>query len=1153
MSLFRTREWWVRRVGTPSEKPWKPARARSFTPSPVVVRSHAIVYSPCRLSTLSCRWACPSDADEEYDTGCLVVANIDNAADGDGAWLLRARARMLLSPTSHPPTPDSQPPNPQPRADKIVTGSFSGTLRIYRPSSPSIRRASSASSEAVSSSSSAADLLLETRLSLPILQLAAGTFLLPNSPALALAVLHPSKVVVYLVTTGEGNATALADLGGGGGGEVSAALAGVGAQCRIVRQFEHALTGPGLSSFTACNMCVGAFGAVGTRGSASSSMFGPQSSSSSFPTSIAVQSMDGQIAVFEGASVGPRRQLDGILLPGPLSFVPRTDTFVTVASDLTVVGYRWSGLLGGGGGGGGGGALGAAAAARPSAADGKDASESGPRGAPVRPEWSINVGETASYLHVGRYATGTIEAAGLSGGSSGPAAAAGGNPLFAPVDLVLVGDRTLFTLRDGASSSSSSSSSAGGSSSSSSSSSGGSGAVYVPPSSSASSAGIRAMKRLDYNPVASCLYPRSGTSSSLSQLGRSSDAGGSASAAAAAAVAAGHNLMVAGANGMLLVYREDALVWSARAPFAPAALAVGRFAGQAGLTVLLSARGDLCVAYLGTEPPTGALVQAEASASSSAATDPSSMDGEYRRLLAIIKDAAAARAASEPKDTLTIVGAIPPVLEDAPRPGCGCREGAGVVGGRRGEWWDPEDVEFEADASAPSSSSPAEDFGRNNASSSAGPQWVATARLSVSWSGPVPLQNVTVFVHPPPWARLPVGLRSFTLASVPGQGSEPLQMLLPLRPSGRGIPSSSSLRVVLTFAGEGGETRTATASFPTPLGLACAVVPPVKAATFKATLDTNRPPAPLTSLFPDALRQPPHIVSPDILARVSAGAASVLTFAFPSGADCTILVSKAAGRYRLQSSHMEAVGLVAATLCDRLARYFAPDGPGTAALREEGGKAAGGGDQPFAVTFTEPLPQAELFSTVDEHLAARHALLRSYAALNDRAHEYRLVIKRLLVRFKDRTPAPLNQLDTLMERAQAHVMEAGAEVEAAQAAVAATAAALSGRVSLFLLLVRLAFALDERSAEALAAHLSPLVVDTLAGGWEEATDAALTHFLKTGMRTGGGGGGGAKEAAAALPPADLGGPPVDSTRLRKQVAIVVDRLGKGVGILPLRR
>jgi hypothetical protein len=77
----------------------------------------------------------------------------------------------------------------------------------------------------------------------------------------------------------------------------------------------------------------------------------------------------------------------------------------------------------------------------------------------------------------------------------------------------------------------------------------------------------------------------------------------------------------------------------------------------------------------------------------------------------------------------------------------------------------------------------------------------------------------------------------------------------------------------------------------------------------------------------------------------------------------TILVSKSAGRYRLQSGCFEALWLVAAELFRRLTAYFDSAG------------ASSKGEGPFAVTFTETLPLQDFFNLVDEHFAVRQALL----------------------------------------------------------------------------------------------------------------------------------------------------------------------------------
>jgi Bardet-Biedl syndrome 9 protein len=89
---------------------------------------------------------------EEFDLGCMVVGNIDNA---------------------DPPT------------SKIAVGSQQeGMLRIYNPTRPQYR---------------VEDLILEESLGQPILQLLLGQFI-PSDEHLGLAILFPKKLAVYEIT-----------------------------------------------------------------------------------------------------------------------------------------------------------------------------------------------------------------------------------------------------------------------------------------------------------------------------------------------------------------------------------------------------------------------------------------------------------------------------------------------------------------------------------------------------------------------------------------------------------------------------------------------------------------------------------------------------------------------------------------------------------------------------------------------------------------------------------------------------------------------------------------------------------------------------------------------------------------------------------------
>jgi Bardet-Biedl syndrome 9 protein len=172
------------------------------------------------------------------------------------------------------------------------------------------------------------------------------------------------------------------------------------------------------------------------------------------------------------------------------------------------------------------------------------------------------------------------------------------------------------------------------------------------------------------------------------------------------------------------------------------------------------------------------------------------------------------------------------------------------------------------------------------------------------------------------------------------------------------------------------------------------------------------------------------------------------------------------------------------------------------------------------------------------------------AALNDRAQQFRLLQKRLLVRFKDRNPAPLASLDVLLAGTHAALVDLADRYDVAQRALAAAGNRLDCVVRLLLLLLRHRFHLDDDNAAALAAHLSPDARGAGSGDpdeqdWEERADAALTHLLRTTLaRTGRDSDAAAAAAAAAVPAGPLT-LPADTARLKKHLTLVCDRLSKG--------
>ena len=188
---------------------------------------------------------------------------------------------------------------------------------------------------------------------------------------------------------------------------------------------------------------------------------------------------------------------------------------------------------------------------------------------------------------------------------------------------------------------------------------------------------------------------------------------------------------------------------------------------------------------------------------------------------------------------------------------------------------------------------------------------------------------------------------------------------------------------------------------------------------------------------------------------------------------------------------------------------------------------------------------ADYYETIERHFYLRTAARELSSQLNDRSHQFRLIQKRLLQRFKDKNPTPLNSMDILLKETYQDIMSITARLQRLHAAQRDALEQLQARGRLLALLVSLKFRhLTPADRAVLENHLCPLAQEGMcedSHGWEETVDASLTYLLKTAL---------AKNAkdAATLP--DSLEVPQSCERLRKHIAIVVDRLGKGGSLSP---
>ncbi|XP_078253729.1 protein PTHB1 isoform X1 [Rhinoraja longicauda] len=305
-----------------------------------------------------------------------------------------------------------------------------------------------------------------------------------------------------------------------------------------------------------------------------------------------------------------------------------------------------------------------------------------------------------------------------------------------------------------------------------------------------------------------------------------------------------------------------------------------------------------------------------------------------------------------------------------------------------------------------------------------------------------------------------------------------------------------------------GVPRIAQCTFSLPLKLICQPVQPSKNAVHKITIDINKPPVNISVLFPDFLGESDHEQM------------NVLGFKLLSGSTITLLSSKTSSRYRIQCDQFEDLWLITKGLIQHLEETFAS---------EE--------HKDFMCTFPGPIPLQEYFQLVDRHFELRLNAEKYKELLSERAVQYRAIQRRLLTHFKDKTPSPLRNLDTLLDGTYRQIIALADAAEENQANLYQAFTRLKSATQLMVLLIGLWQNLSRDQMAILEAAFLPLTQDSQELGWEECVDAAVVHLLRTCLSK--------SSKDQALNPTNQLSMPKDTCRLKKHITLLCDRLSKG--------
>lgn len=231
-----------------------------------------------------------------------------------------------------------------------------------------------------------------------------------------------------------------------------------------------------------------------------------------------------------------------------------------------------------------------------------------------------------------------------------------------------------------------------------------------------------------------------------------------------------------------------------------------------------------------------------------------------------------------------------------------------------------------------------------------------------------------------------------------------------------------------------------------PLRLIVKPCAPIKEADYKVTVSTNKPAVSLLDLFPEF-----------VLDSTMANAAGFQYFG--SGLYVTVLSSKTSQRYRLQSDNLPCLWMVTQSLEARLAKKFAQD------------KVA------LECSYSSSLPLHEYYTEIEQHFHKRKKLVTLEDQLSQRTAQFRSIQKRLLARFKDKTPTPLTNLDTLLEGTYRHLQQNTEAVEQSVLEVKRSSNNLACITNLLVFLTRLSTGMDQAEVAKVRAALTPVVHD----------------------------------------------------------------------------
>lgn len=383
-------------------------------------------------------------------------------------------------------------------------------------------------------------------------------------------------------------------------------------------------------------------------------------------------------------------------------------------------------------------------------------------------------------------------------------------------------------------------------------------------------------------------------------------------------------------------------------------------------------------------------------------------------------------------------------------------------------------------------------------------------------------QNVRVVVNcKPPLVAIPDNMYFSSINAVP------YEQEICFYPKSKHLPSSLNVSVCASYSYvANGAPRVAECKFKLPLKLVMksgvqeskSENEPKESKSSqikKITIETNRPCVNLTEIFPE------------FAASYMPSGGNVISAQFYGMANVNIIIQASksgSGRYRLQAENYESLWLISKEFVTRLNTFYSKQSPD------------------LELVYQENLPTEDFRAIIDQHLELRYKIENQKELLEKSCSQFRAVQKQMLIKFKDKSPNSLDNMDALLDATYKQIVTLSDILINYQNELDLITNSLNCISSLYVLLISMAFKFSKEGMEMLETAMTIQSGDTSEYGWEEMVNAAVSSMVRLFF----------KNSRDTTSVQQIKGP-VDSSKLEKQFKSFLAKLETGSSLVPTKK